>query len=107
LFGGTPPEQPPDHPIKGLFWPVDMIKDVIDTAINALDSEELKTFPDRVIAIPTGSVATLNFALSQAQKEFLYQSGYATAKQFFDGGPRGKNRFGAIPSQSLALASGG
>lgn len=107
LFGGSPPEQPPDHPIKGLFWPIDMIKDVIDTAINALDSEELKTFGDRVIAIPTGSVATLNFALSPEQKAFLYQSGYDTAKQFFGGHPVGPNRFGAIPVQSATFTSGG
>jgi NTE family protein len=104
LFGGSPPEQPPDHPIKGLFWPIDMIKDVIDTAINALDSEELKTFGDRVIAIPTGSVATLNFALSPQQKDFLYQSGYDTAKKFFDSHPQGTNRFGAIPAQSAGVA---
>jgi hypothetical protein len=52
-----------------------MVKDVIDTAINALDSFELATFPERVIAIPTGTVSTLNFSLSQQDKDFLYQSG--------------------------------
>ncbi|MGA2928061.1 MAG: patatin-like phospholipase family protein [Solirubrobacteraceae bacterium] len=94
LFGGLPPEQPPNSPIKGLFWPIDMIKDVIDTAIDALDSFELKTFPERVIAIPTGTVSTLNFSLSQKDKDFLYNSGYDTAKKFFDGNPAGTNRFG-------------
>jgi len=107
LFGGMPPEQPPDHPIKGLFWPIDMVKDVIDTAINALDDFELKTFPDRVIALPTGNVSTLNFSLSQADKDFLYSSGYDTAKSFFASDPAGKNRFGkaaASDATSEAMA---
>lgn len=98
LFGGFPPERPPNHPIRGLLWPIDMIKDVIDTAINALDDFELKTFPERVIAIPTGSVATLNFSLSQEEKDFLYKAGYDTAKQFFAGKPQATNRFGAKPA---------
>lgn len=63
LFGGSPPERPPVHPIRGPFWPPAIVEDVIDTAINALDDLELQTFPGRVIAIPTGSVATLNFSL--------------------------------------------
>ncbi len=95
LYGGAPPEQPPNNPIKGLAWPIDMIKDVIDTAIDALDDFELKTFPDRVIPIPTGSISTLNFSLSQQDKDFLYDSGYQTAKRFFAGHPAGTNRFGA------------
>ena len=105
LFGGAPPERPPNNPIKGLFWPIDMIKDVIDTAINALDDFELKTFPERVIAIPTGSVSTLNFSLSEEEKNFLYMSGYDTAKQFFAGQPTGTNRFGATPASIVAATA--
>jgi NTE family protein len=97
LFGGTPPEAPPVRPITGLLWPIDMIKGVIDTAINALDNFELKTFRERTIAIPTGSISTLNFSLSQEDKEFLFNSGYNTAKQFFATNPTAINRFGAKP----------
>jgi NTE family protein len=97
LYDGTPPEQPPYHPISGPLWPVDMISDVIDTAINALDDFELKTFGNRVIAIPTGSVSALDFSLSEAQKNELYDLGYAAAKAFFDAGPDPTNRFGAKP----------
>jgi NTE family protein len=96
LYGGAPPEKPPNHPIGGLLWPIDMIKDVIDTAIHALDDVELKNFGNRVIAIPTGSVSTLDFSLSKKEKEGLYQSGYEVAKQFF-GAPDPTNRFGAVP----------
>jgi len=94
LFGGEPPERPPVNPIKGLLWPIDMVKDVIDTAIDALDDFELQTFPDRVIGIPTGTVPTLDFSLSQAQKDFLYSSGYDAAKTFFGTAPKAVNRFG-------------
>jgi NTE family protein len=94
LFGGEPPERPPNNPIKGVMWPIDMVKDVLDTAIDALDDFELQTFPDRVIGIPTGSVATLDFSLSQADKDFLYQSGYDAAREFFAASPKAVNRFG-------------
>jgi len=102
LFSGQPPEQPPVNPIKGLLWPIDMVKDVIDTAINALDDFELQVFPGRVIAIPTGNISTLNFSLSQQDKDFLYQSGYDTAKKFFGGNPVPRNRFGAVPAPAPA-----
>jgi len=73
-----------------------MLKDVIDTAINALDHVELQSFGNRVIAIPTGSVSTLNFSLSEAERESLYESGYETGKQFF--APR-IPRTGSTPSR--------
>jgi NTE family protein len=98
LYDGTPPERPPYHPITGLVWPVDMISDVIDTAINALDDFELKTFGNRVIAIPTGDVSALDFSLSEAQKTELYDLGYAAGKAFFDAKPDPANRFGARPA---------
>jgi NTE family protein len=106
LFGGLPPEQPAIHPIKGLLWPIDMVKDIIDTAINALDTEELKMFPGRVIPIPTGAVSTLNFSLSQEDKDFLYKSGYDTAKHFFEQQPKPTNRFDvAAPTATPASAT--
>jgi NTE family protein len=96
LYDGTPPEQPPYHPISGLLWPVDMISDVIDTAINALDDFELKSFGNRVIAIPTGDIGTLDFSLSEAQKKQLYDLGYAAGTKFFSA-PDPTNRFGKKP----------
>jgi NTE family protein len=96
LFGGGPPERPVDKPIGGPLWPVDVLGDVLDTAINALDDFELQSFGNRVIAIPTGAVSTLNFSLSQAEREFLYRSGYEAAKKFF-AAPDPTNRFGARP----------
>jgi NTE family protein len=73
-----------------------MLGGVIDTAINALDDYELASFGNRVIAIPTGDVSTLNFSLSEQEREFLYDSGYKAAKSFFES-PDPTNRYGAKP----------
>lgn len=97
LYGGSPPERRPSHPIEGPLWPVAMLGDVIDTAINARDDFELQYFGNRVIAIPTGTVSTLNFSLSEAEKEQLYAAGHATAAKFFVS-PDPTNRFGARPA---------
>jgi NTE family protein len=101
LFGGTPPEQPPYQPIDGPDWAVDMIKGILDTSINALDKLELKSFGDRVIAIPTGAVPTLEFALNADQKAELFDNGYNAAKSFFDGHPSGRNTFGVTPPTAV------
>ncbi len=98
LYGGSAPEKPPNDPISGILWPIDMLEDVIDTAINALDDFELESFGKRVIAIPTGSVSTLNFSLSEEEKNYLYESGHHAAEEFFKSVADPTNRFGARPS---------
>ena len=51
----------------------------------------------RTISIPTGAVPTLEFALTDEQKEYLYTSGYETAQSFFAANPDGRNSFGSVP----------
>jgi NTE family protein len=97
LYGGQPPEQAPYQPIHGPAWPIDMLKGVLETSINALDKLEMKAFGSRTIGIPTGNVSTLNFELSKQEKEFLYDSGRKAAEAFFDGRPTARNIFGASP----------
>lgn len=99
LFGGSPPERQPSHPISGPLWPLAMLGDVIDTAINARDDFELQYFGNRVIAIPTGNVSTLNFELTQAERQELYEAGFEAAKAFFVA-PDPTNRFGERPRQA-------
>jgi NTE family protein len=96
LYGGSPPERKPSHPIEGPLWPVAMLGDVIDTAINARDDFELQYFGNRVISIPTGNVSTLNFSLSAEEKQGLYDAGHRTASEFFASADP-TNRFGARP----------
>jgi NTE family protein len=97
LYGGLPPEQAPYQPIHGPAWPIDMLKGVLETSINALDKLELEAFKSRTIGIPTGNVSTLNFELSKQEKEFLYDSGRKAAEAFFKTKPKARNIFGASP----------
>jgi NTE family protein len=98
LFGGNAPERPSYTAIDGPLWPIDMLKAIVDTSMNALDKLEMVAFAPRTISIPTGDVPTLDFQLSAAQKKELHDSGYDTAKAFFDRKPDGRNTFGATPA---------
>jgi NTE family protein len=98
LYSGTGPEKPSYTEIDGPLWPVDMLKAIVDTSINALDKLEMVAFKPRTISIPTGDVPTLDFSLSEAQKKELYDFGHEAAKKFFEKAPDGRNTFGAVPA---------
>jgi len=87
-----------NHPrhrdIGGVRWPKEMLEGILDTATNALDKFELQRFESRVIPIPTGEVSTLNFDLSDAEKDYLYESGLKAATQFFATAPSAENSYG-------------
>jgi NTE family protein len=102
LFAGKPPEKPSYTAIKGPLWPVDMLKAIVDTSINALDKLEMVAFAPRTISIPTGDVPTLDFDLSEEQKKELYDWGYSTGKAFFEANPDGRNTFGEVPASLSA-----
>jgi NTE family protein len=99
LFNGDPPEKPAHTSIGGPFWPVGMLKAIVDTSMNAFDKLETEAFGPRTISIPTGDVATLDFSLTEAQETELYDFGYKTAAAFFEAGPSGVNTFGAVPTE--------
>lgn len=99
LHSGFGAERPSHREIGGLDWPVDMAGGILDTAMNAFDTREVLSFGDRVVSIPTGSVGTLDFQLSQEERDFLYRSGYETAQAFFAGRPSGRNSLGEVPAQ--------
>lgn len=67
LFGGAPPERPPNNPIKGLFWPIDMIKDVIDTAKQFFAGQPTGT--NRFGATPASIVAATASATPPGDSE--------------------------------------
>ena len=103
LFGGSPPEKAAYQGIHGPTWPVEMLMGVLDTSINALDKLEMTAYASRTVSIPTYDVSTLNFSLSEAEKELLYDSGRKAAEAFFEGKPTARNSYGAQPPAS-ALA---
>jgi NTE family protein len=99
LFSGDPPEKPVYSSVGGPFWPIDMLKAIVDTSMGALDKFELVAFKPRTISIPTGDVPTLDFSLSDAQKKELYDFGYSTAEAFFEAKPDGVNTYGKVPAR--------
>src|SRR5436305_1706540 len=105
LFAGTDPAKPSYTDISGALWPIDMLKAIVDTSTNALDTLELKEFGPRTVSLPTGDIATLDFALTEPQKTYLFESGYKAAKAFFDAKPDGRTTYGAIPA-SIARRAG-
>ena len=97
MFAGSAPEHPAYDAVDGPDWPLDMLWGVLDTSMNAFDKLGMEAFGNRTISIPTGSIPTLEFALTDVQKKSLYDSGYEAAKQFFAAGPTPTNRFGVTP----------
>lgn len=100
LYSGNPPEKPPYTQITGIDWPVDMLKAIVDTSMNAFDKFATLAFGPRTISIPTGDIKTLNFSLAQKEKEELFAFGHKAAAKFFAAEPTGVNTFGAIPATS-------
>jgi NTE family protein len=98
LFAGTDPAKPSYTHISGLLWPIGMLKAIVDTSTNALDTLELREFGPRTISLPTDDIATLDFSLTDAQKKLLYDLGYGAAKAFFDQNPDGRNTYGEVPA---------
>jgi NTE family protein len=99
LHAGMGAEKPSHREIGGFDWPVDMAWAILDTAMNAFDRHDLPGFGDRVVSIPTGDVETLDFELTQEQRDFLYDSGHEAARAFFAGRPSGRNSLGEAPAE--------
>jgi NTE family protein len=101
LYSGKPPESQPYQDIGGFFWWVEMGEAILDTSMNAFDRFDEKLFGPRTVAIPTGDIETLDFDLSEAEKNELFEFGHQAAKEFFAKDPKGVNLlFGATPTQS-------
>ena len=101
LYSGKPPESQPYQDIGGFFWWVEMGEAILDTSMNAFDRFDEKLFGPRTVAIPTGDIETLDFDLSKAEKDELFEFGHQAAKEFFAKDPKGVNLlFGATPTQS-------
>lgn len=63
--------------------PISMFKGLFKTMMQAHDLRYFdKESKARTITIPTGSITSTNFQLTDAEKEWLYQSGYNAANKF-------------------------
>ncbi|MFZ7945919.1 MULTISPECIES: patatin-like phospholipase family protein [Bacillaceae] len=63
--------------------PLHLFKNIFKTMLQAHDLRHMnkETF-DRTIQIPTGNINATDFVLNKEETDFLYQSGYTSAKEF-------------------------
>ena len=94
LHQGAVPEQPPYHEVPRPLWPIPLAKAIFASATEAWDVRMSEASTVRTVSIPTGSVKTLDFDLSAEDRDYLYQSGYATARDFFRAQPEYMNSYG-------------
>ena len=63
--------------------PIHLFKNIFITMLQAHDIRHLNDMAiDRTLQIPTGDISTINFELTDDETDFLYQSGYKSAKTF-------------------------
>jgi NTE family protein len=86
LHGGAKPdEQPPYRPIPMPLWRLKLLKAMFEAATGAWDQRQLSNSTSaRTVSIPTGRIATTDFALTRGEADDLFQRGYDRAKEFFD-----------------------
>lgn len=72
--------------VKAFGWPVQMGVDIFHTTIDAWDSYWVShaTYV-RTCAISAGDIGTTDFHLTDAQREWLLQSGRKAVREFLDG----------------------
>ena len=94
LHQGAGPEEPPYHDVPRPLWPVPLAKAIFASATEAWDQRMSQASTVRTVSIPTGSVKTLNFNLEAGDRDYLYRSGYETARDFFRAQPEYMNSYG-------------
>jgi NTE family protein len=83
LYGGQPPERPPYRAIPKLLWQLPLAKAMFYSATEAWDRRLSQASAVRTISIPTGTVPTLKFTLTDEERDSLRTSGYTQAETFF------------------------
>lgn len=83
LHGGMGAEAPPYRGVSRPFWALPMARAMFFAATEAWDRRMSRMSEVRTVSIPTGAVSTLNFELTDEERDFLYDSGHTTAREFF------------------------
>ena len=94
LHQGAGPEQPPYHEVPRPLWPIPLAKAIFASTTEAWDVRMSEASTVRTVSIPTGTVKTLDFSLGAEDQDYLYTSGYETAREFFRAEPEYMNSFG-------------
>jgi NTE family protein len=83
LYGGSPPERPTYRAIPRPLWQLPLAKAMFFSATEAWDRKLSRASAVRTISIPTGTVPTLKFTLTDGERDELRTSGQAAAEEFF------------------------
>src|SRR5205814_10658594 len=85
LHGGVDPdEQPPYRPIPMPFWRLKLFRAMFEAATGAWDARQLSDDTSaRSVSIPTGTISTTDFGLTQQQADWLFENGRRRAQEFF------------------------
>jgi NTE family protein len=94
LHQGAGAAQPPYHEIPRPFWPIPLAKAIFASTTEAWDQRMSRASTVRTVSIPTGTVRTLDFHLTADDRDYLYRSGYGTARDFFRAEPEYMNSYG-------------
>jgi NTE family protein len=84
LHAGIGPHEPPYRTCRRPFWQLPLARAMFQTVMEAWDLKMSTSSKIRTISIPTGSVRTLQFKLSEEDRRELYESGYRAAAEFFE-----------------------
>jgi NTE family protein len=103
LFSGTPPERPPYRRVPRPLWQLPLGKAMFFAATEAWDQRLSQATLVRTIRIPTGDVPTLDFTLSDSDRNMLRSSGHAAAEQFFATQRRYLNHAGVAAAGPAAV----
>jgi len=94
LHPGVGDYLPPYQSIKRPFWEPALAKAMLHATMTAWDERLEASSAVRTISIPTGTVATLDFNLSQDDRDALYSGGHDIARDFFRSTPEYVNQHG-------------
>jgi NTE family protein len=85
---------PPFQPIGRPFWEIPLAKAILHATMSAWDERLERSSAVRTVSIPTGSVSTLDFNLSESDRKALFAGGHDVARDFFRSQPDYVNQFG-------------
>jgi NTE family protein len=94
LHPGVGDYLPPYQSIRRPLWELPLAKAMLHAAMTAWDERLELSSAVRTVSIPTGDVSTLNFDLTQADRDALFHGGHDVARDFFRTLPEYVNQHG-------------
>jgi NTE family protein len=106
LHPGKGPEVPYYAPVPKPLWEPPMVKALLHAATAAWDERMQLATRVRTVTIPTFEISTLDFELTRADAERLYQSGHDAATEFFRTETRYLDQYGQAAPGPAQLRQG-